>query len=149
MSELYDQDFCAWTDQQARLLRAGHLAEADVAHLIEEIESMGRSERRELVNRLVILLLHLLKWQYQPALRDNSWRLSIKEQRLRLSAHLADNPSLKSYLGPAIEQAYRLALIEAERRTGLPEAQFPPVCPYGFEQMLDDGFWPDGEQFKG
>ena len=143
MSDLYEQDFHAWTGQQARLLRAANWQEADVAHLIEEIESMGRSERRELVNRLVILLLHLLKWQHQPALRGNSWRLSIKEQRLRLSGHLADNPSLKSYLDQAIAQAYRLALIEAERQTGLSEQTFPEKCPYTFDRMVDENFWPE------
>ena len=104
---------------------------------------MGRSERRELVNRLVILLLHLLKWQYQPALRGNSWRLSIKEQRLRLNGHLADNPSLKFYLDQAIAQAYRLALIEAERQTGLSEQTFPAQCPYTFGKMTDNAFWPE------
>lgn len=104
---------------------------------------MGRSEKRELVNRLVILLLHLLKWRHQPALRGNSWRLSIKEQRLRLSAHLADNPSLKSRLPEAIADAYRLALIEAERETGLDETTFPPHCPWSFEAMMDGSFWPE------
>jgi len=144
MSELYERDFYAWANEQAALLRAGRLEEADVAHIAEEIESMGRSEKRELVNRLVILLLHLLKWAHQPSLRGNSWRLSIKEQRLRLAAHLDDNPSLKSRLDEAIATAYRIALIEAERETGLPETAFPASCPYTFAQIMDPEFWPDG-----
>jgi hypothetical protein len=143
MSSLYDNDFHAWTHEQASLLRAGNLAEADFSHIIDEIESMGRSERRELVNRLVVLLLHLLKWRFQPGLRGNSWRLSIKEQRLRLDLHLADNPSLKAKLDQAITQAYRLALIEAERETGLAESTFPVVCPFSFSQIMDDAFLPD------
>lgn len=143
MSRLYESDFHAWTSEQASLLRAGNLAEADISHIIDEIESMGRSEQRELVNRLVVLLLHLLKWRFQPGLRGNSWRLSIKEQRIRLDLHLADNPSLKSKLDQAIAQAYRLALIEAERETGLSEATFPTVCPFSFSQIMDDTFWPD------
>jgi hypothetical protein len=142
LSNLYDQDFSAWTEQQAGLLRAGRLAELDVQHLVEEIESMGRSERRELVNRLVILMLHLLKWRYQPALRGNSWRLSIKAQRIRLASHLGDNPSLKAYLDAAIARAYQLAVIEAEKQTGLPAATFPERCPFSFAEMADEQFWP-------
>jgi hypothetical protein len=145
MTNLYETDFHAWAFEQASLLRAGKLAEADLSNLIEEIESMGRSEQRELVNRLVILLLHLLKWRFQPALRGNSWRLSIKEQRIRLACHLEDNPSLKSKLDTAVARAYRLALIEAERETGLPESTFDPVCPYPFSRIVDEGFWPDGD----
>ncbi|TCT19467.1 DUF29 domain-containing protein [Thiobaca trueperi] len=142
MTSLYERDFHAWANEQAGLLRAGNLAQADLPNLIEEIESMGRSEKRELVNRLVVLL-HLLKWRYQPGLRGNSWRLSIKEQRIRLMTHLADNPSLKAKLDDAVTQAYRLALIEAERETGLPESTFPATCPFSFSQMMDDAFWPD------
>ena len=145
MASLYEQDFYAWTHEQAGLLRAGNLVEADITHIIEEMESMGRSERRELVNRLTVLLLHLLKWRFQPALRGNSWRLSIKEQRIRLAAHLEDNPSLKAELDWAILQAYRLAALEAERETGLSESTFPTTCPFSFAQMMDERFWPEDE----
>ena len=144
MSSLYERDFYAWADQQARLLRAGNLAAADFPNIIEEIESMGRSEQRELVNRLVVLLLHLLKWRFQPSLRGHSWRLSIREQRLRLAAHLEDNPSLKAKLDLALGRAYPLPLIEAERETGLAESTFPQVCPFSFAQVMDANFWPDG-----
>lgn len=144
MSRLYDSDFHAWTAEQAALLRGGHLAEADVAHIVEEIESMGRTERRELVNRLTVLLLHLLKWRYQPSRRGHSWRLSVKEQRLRLAAHLEDNPSLRSVLDASVVRAYRLAVIEAERETGLSDATFPGVCPFTVAQMMDEAFWPEG-----
>lgn len=142
-ASLYDHDFYAWANEQAILLRAGKLAAADIEHIAEEIESMGRSEKRELVNRLVVLLLHLLKWQFQTALRGNSWRLSIEEQRYRLADHLNDNPSLKAKLNQAIHDAYRLALIEAERETGMVRAIFPAFCPWSFEQIMDAGFWPD------
>ncbi|EXJ14923.1 DUF29 domain-containing protein [Imhoffiella purpurea] len=143
MSSLYETDFHAWANEQVALLRDGRLSEADVDNIIEEIDSMGRSEKRELVNRLVVLLLHLLKWRFQPGLRGNSWRLSIKEQRLRLESHLADNPSLKSKLDESIGRAYRLAMIEAERETGLPESTFPSECPFSFEHIMDEGFWPE------
>ncbi|PWC66684.1 hypothetical protein TSH7_06010 [Azospirillum sp. TSH7] len=142
-SSLYDRDFYAWANEQAALLRAGKLDAADIEHIAEEIESMGRSEKRELVNRLVVLLLHLLKWRYQAPLRGNSWRLSIEEQRYRLAAHLRDNPSLKSSLGESVEDAYRLSLIAAERETGISRRVFPSECPWSFAEMMDESFWPD------
>jgi hypothetical protein len=144
-SRLYDEDFYAWANQQAALLRAGKLGEADIAHIAEEIESMGKSEKRELVSRLNVLILHLLKWQYQPSHRGFSWRNSIRIQRREVAAHMLDNPSLKALLGAAIEQAYGTAVIEAETETGLGGEVFPLVCPWTYEQMMDAGFWPGGE----
>lgn len=138
----YDQDFYAWSHEQAALLRAGRADEADLEHIAEEIESMGKTEKRELIARLTILLLHLVKWQFQPALRSRGWRLNIEGQRLDLEDRLRDNPSLKAILAPAIAQAYRRALIEAERETGLDAATFPANCPYSFAQMMSGDFWP-------
>jgi hypothetical protein len=143
-TKLYDEDFYAWANEQAGLLRAGKLAEADIEHIAEEIESMGKGEKRELVSRLNILLLHLLKWQYQPGRRGFSWRNSIRIQRREVAAHLLDNPSLKSKLAAAIAQAYGTAVIEAETETGLDEATFPATCPWTFEQMMKPDFWPGG-----
>src|SRR5271156_2797751 len=110
---LYDQDFYGWANEQAGLLRAGRLSEADIEHIAEEIESMGRSEKRELVSRLTVLLLHLLKWQHQPAFRCPSCRLTLEEQRNQLEDHLADNPSLKSSLDQMTVAAYRNAILGA------------------------------------
>jgi hypothetical protein len=141
-ASLYDQDFYAWANEQAALLRAGKLSAADIEHIAEEIESMGKTEKRELVNRLTVLLLHLLKWEYQPGLRGNSWRLTIREQRIRLKNHLTDNPSLKAVLAEAIGQAHEVAVIEAERETGLSEATFPAVCPWAFDEIMSADFWP-------
>jgi hypothetical protein len=143
LNTLYDQDFYALANEQAALLRAGKLDAADIEHIAEEIESMGRSEKRELINRLAVLLLHLLKWQFQPERRGNSWRLTIKGQRRSLGRHLADNPSLKSQLPSAIEDAYGDALIEAERETELPGEIFPSSCPFTYEEAISDDFWPD------
>jgi hypothetical protein len=141
---LYDEDFYAWANEQAALLRAGKLSEADIELIAEEIESMGKSEKRELVNRLNILLLHLLKWQFQPSRRGFSWRNSIRIQRREVAAHMADNPSLKALLRVAIEQAYGTAAIEAETETGLSGDAFPQKCPWTYEQMMDPDFWPGG-----
>ncbi len=139
----YDRDFYAWANEQAALLREGKLAQADIEHIAEEIESMGRTEKRELVSRLTVLMLLLLKWRFQPGKRCSSWGTSITVQRNRLSRHMADNPSLKAKLAEAITDAYQDALLEAADETGLPKPTFPAVCPWSFEQMMDMGFWPD------
>ena len=141
-STLYERDFHAWANEQARLLRTGKLAQADVEHIAEEIESMGRTEKRELVSRLAVLLLHLLKWQYQPGRRGASWQATIRVQRRDLAAHLADNPSLKARVPEAIAHAYGNAVIEAGGETGLPESTFPATCPWTFEQITAEDFWP-------
>lgn len=143
MSDAYNSDFYAWANEQAALLRAGRFGAADIENIAEEIESMGRGEKRELVNRLTVLLLHLLKWHFQPGFRSASWSSSIREQRLRLKSHLKDNPSLKAKLDEAFGEAYELAVIAAARETGLPEGGFPQNCPYRFEQAVDGEFWPE------
>lgn len=142
-NSLYDRDFYAWANEQAALLRAGRFSEADVGNIAEEIESMGRSEKRELVNRLAVLLSHLLKWQFQPALRGNSWRLTIEEQRNRVDDHLGDNPSLKAQLDQALRTAYRSAANEASIETGFARSTFPVACPYSYEQIMNTDFWPE------
>jgi len=141
---LYDIDFYAWTNEQAGLLRAGRLAEADIAQIAEAIETMGKAEKRELVSRLKILMLHLFKWRFQPVKRSISWRLSIAEQRREVIDHLGDNPSLKARMPDVIAAAYAVAILAAARETGLDETGFPPLCPWTFEQMTDSKFWPDG-----
>ena len=140
---LYERDFYAWAYQQAALLRAGQLSDADIENIAEEIESMGRSEKRELVSRLTVLLTHLLKWQYQPERRGKSWLRTIQQQRFRIADHLSENPSLKSQLVFSIRTAFRDARIEAERETDIDQDIFPLECPYTFDQMMDEGFWPD------
>ena len=142
---LYEQDFYAWANEQAALLRAGNLAAADIENIAEEIESMGRTEKRELVSRLAVLLLHLLKWRHQPLLQGPSWRTTIVNQRFEIADHLADNPSLKSQLPEALTRAYRRALGEAALETGLPEKTFPPACPWSFERITREDFWPGVE----
>jgi hypothetical protein len=142
MKDTYDTDFYAWANTQVELLRTGQLEKADVEHIAEEIESLGKSELRELENRLALLFTHLLKWQLQPTLRSRSWELTIKEQRRRLRRHLAQNPSLKRKLPQARDDAYGDAILEAARQTGLAEESFPIRCPFTEEQTLDEIFWP-------
>jgi hypothetical protein len=104
---------------------------------------MGKTEKRELVSRLTVLLLHLLKWRHQPALRGKSWRLSIANSRDEIADLLADNPSLKAQLGPILASAYRYARRTAAAETDLPEDRFPSSCPWTFQTAIDEGFWPD------
>ena len=142
-NSLYERDFYAWANEQAALLRAGRLDSADIENIAEEIESLARSEKRELVNLLAELLLLLPKWRYQPSFRGNNWNLTITEQRYRLHHHMHDNPSLKSQLAEAMVTGYGLALIRAERETGLARATFPSTCPFNFDQVTSESFLPD------
>jgi len=141
-SPLYDRDFYAWSQEQASLLRAGKVSAADIEHIAEEIESMGRTEKRELVSRMTVLLAHLLKWQFQPDRRGSSWEATIAVQRDDLVDHLADNPSLKAVLPEAIASAYRKAVLTAHGETGLPTPAFAPQCPWSFDQIMAPNFWP-------
>ena len=143
MAAAYERDFYAWANEQAALLRAGRLNEADIAHIAEEIESMGKAEQRELVSRLTVLLLHLLKWRVQPGMRGSSWQATIKAPRRDLSRLLRDNPSLKAKLDEAMSDAYGDAIILAASETGLLEAELPSTCLWSFEQAMDADFWPD------
>lgn len=140
---LHDQDFYAWTQQQIDLLGSGNLADVDIANLIEEMKRMGASERRELINRLAVLLAHLLKWQYQPSFRGRSWQLIIKQQRRKLQRLLNDNPSLQTRLDEFIVDAYVDSVLLAARETGLEEADFPVQFPYHADQLLNPDFYPD------
>ena len=136
----YETDFYGWTENQASLLRAGRFGEIDREHLIEEIESMGRSERAELENRLAVLLARLLKWRHQPVLRSRGWQLTITEQRRQIARLLRRNPSLQYRVAESLEEAYGDALILAEKETGLDS--FPTVCPFDWEQLQDMEFLP-------
>jgi len=139
----YHHDFYGWTQEQADLIKAGKWQELDIENLIEEIEAMGRSEKRALDSRLTVLLTHLLKWQYQPARRGKSWELTIKGQRRACLDILDDNPSLKNKLDDLFVKSYSKAIIEAAKETGLDETTFPEHCPYRLSQLFDDRFYPN------
>jgi hypothetical protein len=143
MSDLYDRDFYAWANEQAALLRAGRFSAADMGNIAEEIENMGRSEKRELVNGLGVLLLHLLKWQHRPYRRGKSWLVCIENARDDLQRLLADNPSLRAKLPEALADSYRRARREAFAECDLPERAFPLECPWTFDQAMDVTFWPE------
>jgi hypothetical protein len=139
----YEQDFHQWTRDQAEHLRSGRLSALDVEHLAEELDSMGARERRELTNRLKVLIAHLLKWHCQPQLRSRSWDATIREQRLSLQDLLDDNPSLRPVLEDQLRRAYRLARLLAIKETNLEESTFPAGCPYSAAEVLEEGYYPE------
>ncbi|MBO9480305.1 DUF29 domain-containing protein [Salinisphaera sp. G21_0] len=140
---LYEADFYSWTQQQAELIRQGRLGELDLDNILEEIESMGRSEYRQLSHRLDILLMHLLKWVYQPEHRSSSWQGSIEEQRFRIRKLIKENPGLKPKINDAMDDAYPAARISAFKETGISKEHFPDSCPWTYEQIMNEQFWPD------
>lgn len=149
MSALYEQDFYSWCLDQATALRsAAHLrintaVPVDWEHLAEEIEDLGRSRARELRSRYTILLLHLLKWLYQPEARSRSWQATIAEQRDELQQVLAENPGLKPGRAESFASAYASARKRAAIETGLDPVIFPEACPFTIEEAQDDAFWPE------
>lgn len=146
---LYDTDFYAWTQDQAAKLRAraafDHRGDIDWENTAEEIEGVGRSERREIRTRMGVLLQHLLKWRFQPGRRSDSWRSTIAEQRLHIGEVLIDSPSLRGFPAEALGWAYDWAVREAVRETVLPATHFPALCPFTVDAMLDPDFLPEAE----
>jgi hypothetical protein len=142
-SPLHESDFYAWAFEQAALLRAGRVEEADLGLIAEEIESLGKTEKRELVRRLTVLLLRLLQWRRQPEMRGNSWRLSIANARDEIADLLADNPSLKAQIPEIQASAYRYARRKAAAETGLTEDAFSKICPWDFASATNEDFWPE------
>jgi hypothetical protein len=145
---LYDQDFFEWTARNAELLRQGCIHEADLEHLAEEIEDLGNRDNREVFSRLIVLVMHLLKWKLQPERRytqsgASSWLRTIIEQRRQLADLLEEAPSLKGYAEKSLHKAHQYAVKEASAETGIPIRQFPTECPFAFEQVLDGEFLPE------
>lgn len=137
---LYEQDFYLWTQTIVQQLREHKLNEIDLPNLIEEIESMGRSEKRELKSRLIVLLMHLIKWQYQPEKRSESWRSTITEQRICIEALLEDSPSLQPILTEVFEDCYQKARLKASDETGIKLNFFPKESPFNLEETLNNYF---------
>ncbi|HEY3912003.1 MAG TPA: DUF29 domain-containing protein [Stellaceae bacterium] len=139
----YEEDFYAWTVEQARLLRAGEFSDLDVENIAEEIESMGRSDRREIKSRLTMLLVHLSKWRLQPQMQSRSWSGTIREQRRKIEELLSESPSLRPAVAEILLQAYADAREDAAEETGLPQAAFPETCPFTPEEVLSRSFLPE------
>ena len=143
MSNLYDDDVIAWAEQQAALLRAGRWSELDIDNIAEEIEDVGKSEKRELQSRLALLIAHLLKWAYQQRMRGHSWVYTIREQRAAIHLGMIKSPGLKSVLtDPAwVQQTYHLAKVKAYE--DMHDPILPDELPWTMEQLLCADFMPD------
>ncbi|HLT01006.1 MAG TPA: DUF29 domain-containing protein, partial [Geminicoccaceae bacterium] len=134
---LYDTDYVAWLGEQVAHLRAGRHAALDAENVALELESLMKSERRELRNRLEVLILHLLKWDHQPGERSNRWRATVAEQRRRIRDLLMDSPSLKQEIGPTCKSVYPDAVHAAAIETQIEEAAFPQTLPYTVEEIFE------------
>lgn len=139
----YEQDYTLWLEQTIQDLQAGKWKELDIANLVEELQGMGRSEKRSLESNLTIILLHLLKWKYQPTYRCNSWLSSINEHRFRVSKQLKQSPSLKPYLEEVFQACYSDGRILAARETGLLLTTFPTESPFTPEEVLNTDYLPE------
>jgi hypothetical protein len=140
----YEEDYVAWTLEQARLLRSGAFSELDAENIAEELDDMGRSVRRELRNRFSVLIMHLLKWRYQVGFRSRSWASTIEEQRQQVKELLDESPSLKPVVTNELTRAYLAARKKASAETGFPESTFPARCPFTADQVLAEDFLPEG-----
>jgi hypothetical protein len=150
LAQMYETDYYQWAKCNAELLQKGHFSELDIENLIEELEGMARSDRNELESRLIVLIAHLLKWQYQlnqlkeqwQGFEGQSWQRTVIEQRTQLERILGKTPSLKKSLIQVIKESYPYALKLATKETKLPIKTFPIACPYLIEQLLDEDFFP-------
>jgi len=143
---LYDTDFHVWCNEQARLVRERRFAELDVENVAEELESMGRSDKRQIESRIEVLLAHLLKWKFQPGARKPGWAATISEQRSRVARITADSPSLRSYPAVIAFELYRSARLAAELDTGIDYASFPEACPFTVAEIFDPNFLPEASE---
>lgn len=143
MNKAYLADFNVWIDQTAQLLRERCWDKIDLEHLIEEVEDLGKRERLGIASQLTRLLLHLLKWQYQPQRHSDSWLDSITDARTQIELALEDSPSLKNHPAEQLNESYQRARAQAAKQTNLPISVFPEVCPYPLTRVLDEDWLPE------
>ena len=139
---LYTSDFYTWTQVQADILRARRFGDLDIENLIDEVASVGASEKREIRSRLAVLITHLLNWTYQPGARSSSWRGTIDQQRTALDDIVSASPSLRWYPSEVFEACYRTGHLEAAEQTGIDFTLFAERPPFTIEQTRDDGYVP-------
>jgi hypothetical protein len=142
-SPIYERDFARWAEEQGQKLRSRAAGEIDWDNVAEEIESLGRSDRYEIESRMEVLLLHLLKWRFQPEGRSNSWLATITEQRVRIARRIGESPSLKHYPADILGDAYRIAWPGAADEIGRPLEDLPETCPFAIGDALNPHFLPE------
>lgn len=147
----YDEDVILWSKEQAALLRSGRFSQLDIEHLADEIEDVGKSEQRELANRMAVLLAHLLKWQHQPERRSKSWEHTIALRRGSIARRVAKTPGLQATLRDPEWQmdAWSDAAEQAGQETGLDRGRFGAACPWAMERVLAADFWPEDDARAG
>ena len=139
---LYDKDYYLWLEETVQLLQEGKFTDLDIFNLIEEIKDMGRSEKNALESNLIVLLMHLLKWKYQPEKQSGSWRRSIREHRRRILKAFKNSPSFKRYLEVVFDESYQEARKQAADETGRSLNTFPKNCPFKIEEIIDSEYLP-------
>ena len=139
----YEEDFAAWSFEQARRLRMMRIPGLDIENVAEEIESLGRSDKRALRSHTRVLLMHLLKWRYQNAMSGPSWQTTIRVQREQVEELLDESPSLRPTMGSVVEGVYTGALKDAADETRLPHSAFPATCEWTSSQVFDPAFLPE------
>ena len=142
-TNLYETDFNLWIEQTVKQLKNGQIQDLDIENLIEEVQSMGSNDKREIKSRLIVLIMHLLKYKYQPKKKTKSWTSTIITQRNELELVLEDSPSLNLFLKEKISECYQKARKNAARETKLPLTTFPLECPFTPEQIIDSDYFPD------
>ena len=147
-NELYEQDFYAWTQEQARLLRERRWDELDLENLVDEVGSVGISQKREIESRTKVIITHMLKWKYQPGLRNPGWAGTLREQRDRLFMVVRDSPSLRLYSEAAVVRRYLAARLLAAKETGIAFGLFPEEFPFTPEQVFDPEFFPEDRSIE-
>jgi Domain of unknown function DUF29 len=145
-NDLYETDFYAWTQQQAQLLRERRWNDLDLDNLVDEVESVGRSDKRQIESRLEILLAHLLTWRFQPGGRGANWIGTLFEQRRRLMGLLDESPSLREFAEKEVFNSYGPARLLAAKETGIALGVFPEQCPFTPEQVLDLEYYPESRE---
>ena len=143
LKKLYEKDEHLWLFENARLLREGHVDLADIEHIAETLEEMGKRDLREILSRMRVLNSHLLKWIYQKDRRGNSWNYTITEQRIQIKEEFEDSKTLENHARDNFKKSYNKARELASAETGLPLTSFPVKPPYTFEEALDEGFLPE------
>jgi len=143
----YEEDFVAWLEDQAQHARRGEIDALDLENIAEELEGMARSDRREIRNRLTVLLVHLLKYRFQPHRRSSGWLGTIGEQRSRIATVIDDSPSLRAFPSAIVGQCYAEARLRTAVQARLPQATFPAECPFGIAEVLDLA-WLPAEQIE-
>ena len=138
LADLYAADEVAWYDRMAALARAGRADALDLPHLAEELELMGKSERRAVRSRLETLICHRLKWDHQPAKRGRSWLVTINRDARYLAETFTDSRTLLNYATDVLAVVYLRAAGYAVTETGLPRTIFPADCPYTLTDLTAD-----------